>query len=158
MSSKKGLVFLMAAFLFMGTGIQAQDPWQSEGGQVGSSKTNWFDGWYEGAEGYTLAVAEYEKTNKPMVVYVEVGWCPYCRKFEKEVLSDPRVAAFMKDMIKVRVDPEKSERANVIAFQYGVMGFPSFFVHPPQPGGTVRLYTGVSPLQFIDFFKQVIES
>ena len=63
----------------------------------------------------------------------------------------------MKDMIKVRVNPEKSERANVIAFQYGVTGFPSFYVHAPKPGGAVRLYTGVTPQQFIEFFKKAIE-
>jgi len=57
----------------------------------------------------------------------------------------------------VNINPEASKRENGIAFQYGVTGFPSFYVHPPQPSGTVRLYTGVSPEEFITLFKQVTQ-
>lgn len=89
-----------------------------------------------------------------MVVYMSVGWCPYCRKFEKEVLASPIVQKAMKDMIKVNINPESGNRENILAFQYGIRGFPSFFYHPPQPGGAVQLYTGVSPEQFVEFFKQ----
>jgi thiol:disulfide interchange protein len=92
-----------------------------------------------------------------MAVYINVTWCPYCRKFEKEVLSDPEVRKAMKDIIKVRVNPEDGQKENAIAFQYGVTGFPSFFVHPPQPSSTVRLYTGVAPAQFVGLLKKILK-
>ncbi|MDD5225804.1 MAG: thioredoxin family protein [Candidatus Omnitrophica bacterium] len=116
----------------------------------------WSDGWYQGASGYELAIEEYKQTQKPMVVYMSVGWCPYCRKFEKEVLSSPKVQDMLKDKIKVTIDPESGGRENAIAFQYGIRGFPSFFLHPPQPARAVQLYTGVSPEQFVEFFKKVL--
>ena len=154
---KKFFSLIFVFFIFAGAGIQPQEPRDSNSDSPASAQSGWSSGWYENAEGYALAVAEYEKTNKPMAVYFEVEWCPYCRQFEKSVLANPGVAALMKDMIKVRVNPETSARANVIAFQYGIMGYPSFYVHPPKPGGTVRLYTGVSPQQFIDLFQKAIE-
>ena len=120
-------------------------------------EVNWSEGWYEGASGYEQALTEYERTNTPMAVYVNVSWCPYCRKFEKEVLSNPKVMDFMKDLIKVRINPETSKHENAITFQYGVTGFPSFYVHPPQPSGTIRLYTGVTPEQFIEFFQKALK-
>ena len=58
--------------------------------------------------------------------------------------------------IKVR-DPESGSRENAIAFQYGIRGFPSFFLHPPQPAGAVQFPTGVTPERFVEFFKQVLE-
>lgn len=117
----------------------------------------WSEGWYQGASGYDQATEEYKRTNKPMVVYLSVGWCPYCRKFEKEVLSSPLVQDMLKDKIKVNVNPESGRRENGIAFQYGIRGFPSFFLHPPQPESAVQLYTGVTPEEFIEFFKQILK-
>jgi hypothetical protein len=63
----------------------------------------------------------------------------------------------LKDKIKVNIDPESGSRENAIAFQYGIRGFPSFFLHPPQPGRPMQLSTGVSPEQFVGFFKQVLQ-
>jgi thioredoxin-related protein len=117
----------------------------------------WSDGWYEGASGYGQAIEEHKRTNKPMVVYMSVAWCPYCRKFENEVLSTPLVQDMLKDKIKVIINPESGSSENAIAFQYGIRGFPSFFLHPPQPARAVQLYTGVSPEQFVEFFKQVLK-
>ena len=121
------------------------------------AKGQWSDSWYRGASGYDQAIEEYKRTNKPMVVYISVGWCPYCRRFEKEVLSSPLVQDMLKDKIKVNINPESGSRENAIAFQYGIRGFPSFFLHPPQPAGAVQLYTGVTPEKFIEFFKQVLK-
>jgi thiol:disulfide interchange protein len=115
----------------------------------------WSAGWYQGAIGYDHAAEEYKQTNKPMIVYISVGWCPYCRRFEKEVLSSPLVQNVMRDMIKVNINPESGSRENAIAFQYGARGFPSFFLHPPQPAGAVQFSTGVTPERFIEFFRQV---
>jgi thioredoxin-related protein len=174
-NSKKLTALFLLSFLSMGSGCNAQD---SNATPVPSAPTaspaastpdalpvvtpvvaagQWFDGWYQGADGYAKAVEEYKRTNQSMVVYVSVGWCPYCRKFEKEVLSSPLVRDFLKDKIKVNINPESGQRENAIAAQYGVRGFPSFFLHPPQPARAVQLYTGVTPEDFIQFFKQALE-
>lgn len=118
--------------------------------------SQWSEGWYQDASGYDQAVAEYKETNKPMVVYMSVGWCPYCRKFEKEVLSSPLVQEMLEDKIKVVINPESGRRENALALQYGIEGFPSFFLHPPQPARAVQLYTGVAPGKFVEYFKEVL--
>ena len=121
--------------------------------ETDASAAKWSDGWYQGAEGYNQAVDEYQRTNRPMVVYINVGWCPYCRRFEQDVLSSPLVMDFLKDKIKVSVDPDHGSREKGIAMKYRIRGFPSFFLHPPQPARAVQLYTGVTPEEFIELFE-----
>lgn len=154
-------LFLLS-FLLLGPGCYAEDPAVPSTTSVPTQAATpvtaqWSEGWYQGASGYAQAVDEYERTNKPMIVYISVGWCPYCRKFEKDVLSSSIVQATMKDIIKVNLNPESGSRENAIAFQYGVRGFPSFFLHPPQPAGAVQLYTGVTPEKFAEFFKKILK-
>lgn len=119
--------------------------------------SKWSEGWYEGAEGYEKAFDEFEKTGKPMAVYMSVGWCPYCRTLEKEILSSPEVREFLKDKIKVNINPESGRAENVLAYRYNVSGFPSFFVHRPGTKKVARLYTGETPQQFIEQFKYFTE-
>jgi len=118
---------------------------------------DWMADWYSNAEGYARALADYEQTHRPMAVYMDAKWCPYCRVFEKNVLSDPRVRRFMRDVIKVKINPEAGRREHAIATRYGIMGYPSFFVHPPNQSKTIQLYTGVSPEQFIKLFKKTLK-
>jgi thioredoxin-related protein len=162
MNFKKILSLFLLSLLLLGAKGYAKDP---QAVSVPSSVTTpaqapaagkWSDGWYQGASGYNQAVEEYKRTNRPMVVYMSVAWCPYCRKFEKEVLSSPLVQDLLKDKIRVIINPESGSRENALAFQYGIRGFPSFFLHAPQPGGAVQLSTGVSPEQFVEFFKRVL--
>jgi thioredoxin-related protein len=151
-------LFLLFFFL-LGPGCYAEDSQKpaAVSTSAGVPATGpWSEGWYQGASGYDQATEEYKRTQKPMVVYMSVGWCPYCRKFEKEVLSSPLVRDMLKDKIKVNLNPESGRRENALAAQYGIRGFPSFFLHPPQPAGAVQLYTGVTPEQFVEFFNQVL--
>ncbi|MFH1800283.1 MAG: thioredoxin family protein [Candidatus Omnitrophota bacterium] len=162
MNSRKIVSLFLLSLLLMGSECYAEDPRASYTPFVstpaGAPATGqWSEGWYQGASGYDQAVEEYKQTNRPMVVYMSVRWCPYCRKFEKGVLSSPLVKDMMKDMIKVNINPESGRREDDIAFQYRVRGYPSFFLHPPQPGRAVQLSTGVTPEMFVKFFKQVLE-
>jgi len=161
-NSRRIVSLFLLSFLLIGPGCYAEDPQASQEPFdptfAGTPSTGqWSDGWYQGASGYDHAVEEYKRTNKPMVVYMSVGWCPYCRKFEKGVLSSPLVRDLLKDMIKVNLNPESGEREDEIASQYRLRGFPSFFLHPPRPGRPVQLSTGVTPEMFVEFFRQVLE-
>ncbi|MFH0985598.1 MAG: thioredoxin family protein [Candidatus Omnitrophota bacterium] len=155
-------LFLLS-FFAMGSGCYAEDPQAirlpaSAPASAATSVTGpWSEGWYQGASGYDQAVVEYKSTHKPMVVYMTTAWCPYCRKFEKEVLSSPLVRDAMKDMIKVMINPESGIREDDLASQYRIRGFPSFFLHLPQSSAVVRLSTGVDPETFVDFFKQALD-
>lgn len=119
--------------------------------------SQWSEDWYMGASGYAKGSEEFHAENKPMVVYVSVGWCPYCRKFEKGVLSSPIVKEFLQDKIKVNINPEASQTENAIAFRYGVTGFPSLYVHLPRSKRVMRLYPGGTPQEFIEQFQEALK-
>lgn len=172
MNSKSAVSLFLISFLLMGPGCYAEDVSMptppSSGAPVADSALTvtpvapkvtgkWSDDWYQGAEGYDKAVAEYQQTNKPMLVYMTVGWCPYCRQFEKGVLSSPKVREFLKDKIKVSIDPESGARENELASQYGIRGFPSLFLHPPQPETPLNFPTRVTPEEFIELFQQSVQ-
>jgi len=152
MNFKRSIALFLFSLFIAGQCCYAQDP---QGKAPASATGLWSEGWYRGADGYDKAVEEFKNNKKPMFVYMSVGWCPYCRKFEKGVLSSPQVRDYMKDKIKVMIDPESGRRENALASQYGLRGFPSLYLHPPQPGRAVQLYTGVTPEEFI---QQVEES
>jgi len=148
---KKITLILLIFCLLVGAGCYA------DASGTDTLAVKWSDGWYQGADGYNQAIEDYERTNRPMVVYINVGWCPYCRRFEQDVLSSPLVVDFLKDKIKVSINPDHDSREKGIAFKYRIRGFPSFFLHPPQPGRAVQLYTGVTPEEFIELFESAAQ-
>lgn len=169
MNFKKTVSLFLLSFLIVGSGCHAEGS-QSSNPPVSSIDPTvvatpvtaqatgpWYEGWYQGAEGYDKAVEEFKRTHQPMLVYMSVAWCPYCRKFEKEVLSSPGVRDFLKDKIKVTLNPETGPRENAIAFQYGIRGFPSLFLHPPQPAQALQFPTNVTPEEFVQLFRQAVQ-
>jgi len=168
MHSKKTVTLFLSFLLVLAQGCYAEEPQtivpKPQGAPVSADPAvaavpvtgQWSDGWYQGAEGYDKAVQEYKQTNKPMFVYMSVGWCPYCRRFEKAVLSTPAVRDFLKDKIKVAINPESGERENELASEYRIRGFPSLFLHPPQPARPLQFPTDVSPEEFIALFHRAL--
>jgi tetratricopeptide (TPR) repeat protein len=90
--------------------------------------------WYEGAEGHRLALDEQARTRAPMLVYLRVDWCPYCRRMDREVLPAPAVTRFLEGVVKVRINPETSPTDRALTESYGVSRYPSLFVIA-APGG-----------------------
>jgi tetratricopeptide (TPR) repeat protein len=65
-----------------------------------------------------------------MLLYFRVDWCPYCQRMDREVLPTAAVTRFLTDVIKVRVNPERSPQDKALAQSHGVDGYPSVFVIP----------------------------
>lgn len=117
--------------------------------------SGWEEGWLRDSNGYARGLDEYLNSNKAMVVYIYTDWCPYCGKFEKGVLSSPAVKKFLKNKVKVYVNPEHGNREMEIARKYGVRGFPSFIVHPAGNGRASNLRTDIPPSRFIHMLKEI---
>jgi thioredoxin-related protein len=161
--SKISFIVFLLSLLVTGQGCYAEEPEALRVPEAVPASTAttftgpWSEGWYQGASGYDEAVTEFKRSNKPMVVYMTTAWCPYCRKFEKGVLSSPLVRDAMKDMIKVTINPETGIREDDLASQYRIRGFPSLFLHAPGSSTVMRLATGVDPETFVEFFKEALD-
>jgi thiol:disulfide interchange protein len=88
-----------------------------------------FDGWLNGQDGMREAMRLQEEQGRPIFVYFYTDWCPYCRQFEKELLSKDYVQQYLGGVIRVRVNPEKGPGELMISRHYGVQGYPALFMH-----------------------------
>jgi thiol-disulfide isomerase/thioredoxin len=93
-----------------------------------SSTTQLEDRWLRDAPGYERALQLQRELGVPLVVYFYADWCPYCRDLDSQYLPAPPVQEFLKGVVKVRINPEHGRPERVIADQFGVTGYPSFFV------------------------------
>lgn len=112
-------IFLPAALvaaLLAGTGCT-----RSSSGASGGSGT-------EGAVAfaslsYDGALAQAKSDRKLVMLDVYTDWCGWCKKLDRDVYSDTRVAAALKDVIPVKVNAEKG--GEDVARRYNVEGFPT---------------------------------
>jgi thiol-disulfide isomerase/thioredoxin len=123
--------------------------------------------WYEGASGYQDAVAEARDTHKPMTVYFRTDWCPYCRRLDSELLGSGPVIAYLRSVVKVRINPEAGAVEKEIARRYGVTGYPSLYLHQAAAPSFAKFsaYTQgndgwhlCSPEEFVDRVRKLLRS
>jgi thiol:disulfide interchange protein len=121
--------------------------------------------WHEGAEGFRKAMQEAEADGLPVAVYFYTDWCPYCRQLNNELLSKPAVEEHFKQVVKVRINPEKGTAEREIASRYQVSGYPSFFMHPTAKASYVRVNGQVregngwrvkTPAEFIATLREAV--
>ncbi|MGH9971660.1 MAG: thioredoxin family protein [Pyrinomonadaceae bacterium] len=86
------------------------------------------ENWLYGAAGYARAVELQRTLNIPLVVYFYTDWCPYCRTLDSQYLPSAPVQAYLRGVVKVRINPEQGLAERALGMRYGVSGFPSFFV------------------------------
>lgn len=91
-----------------------------------------FAGWYEDKPGYDKALADQQAEKKPMLVYIYAPWCPHCKKFSAEVLSDKTLQQFIQAYPHVRIAPDHGKAEQQIMADYGAPGYPSFYVVMPN--------------------------
>lgn len=73
-----------------------------------------------------LTLAQNE--NKPVLAYFGAYWCPYCSKFDRQVLKQTTVSDYIKDhYVFARVDSEADNFA-ALRHRYGVVSFPTLLI------------------------------
>ena len=120
------LCILMAAIMVLG-GIMIY-----RSVQVQRQVAVTFVGWYEDKKGYDKALADQKSTHKPMLVYIYAPWCPHCKRFSAEVLSDSKMRAFVQAYPHVRIAPDDGDAEKKLMTDFGAQGFPSFYVVMPD--------------------------
>jgi hypothetical protein len=98
------------------------------------------ENWYEGSPGYAEAAGLGRDSHVAMIVYFRTDWCPYCKRFDRDIMPSAEVATFLKTIIKVRVNPEQGPNELALANSFGVHGYPSIFMVPANGEAPVKVY------------------
>ncbi len=88
-----------------------------------------FEGWYEGAAGLAEALDVQRRDRLPLFLYIYTDWCPYCRQFERELLTDAEVDSYLDAVLAVRLNPESGGQESQLARRFGVRGYPTLVVY-----------------------------
>ena len=88
-----------------------------------------FEGWYEGADGLAKALEAQRRDRLPLFLYIYTDWCPYCRQFERELLTDSEVDGYLDAVLAVRLNPETGGRESQLARRFGVRGYPTLVMY-----------------------------
>lgn len=121
-----------------------------------------FDGWYEGAAGLAEALEVQQRDRLPLFLYIYTDWCPYCRQFERELLTDDEVDGYLDAVLAVRMNPESGGQESRLAQRFGVRGYPTLVMYSADGetasyvermemvDGEPRLMTGRAFLRVLD--------
>lgn len=97
------------------------------------------------AEAQALAQAE----DKPLLLDFSAYWCGYCRRLDREVLSDERIKARIgQDYIFVRLDSEHPDTLPLMR-RYGVQGYPTLIITAADGTLIRQLPTAAGPDSFL---------
>jgi thiol:disulfide interchange protein len=69
------------------------------------------------------ALAQARDERRLLLVDVYTDWCGWCKKLDREVFGDARVAEAARDLLAVRVNAEKG--GEKVAERYDVQGYPT---------------------------------
>lgn len=107
--------------------------------------------WAQGMEGYVKTSLQQEATGKPMALFFYTDWCTSCKQLREEVLSTPEVNEYMAGILPVKINPEAGVLENKLAEDFGVMGYPSFFIVDAKSGQAkqIRKTANVTPEEFV---------
>jgi thiol:disulfide interchange protein len=85
------------------------------------------------------AIAEAQKTNKPIFAVFSASWCPACQQLESETLTDPRVQQkIAQKYIAVKIDTDSNPD---LSSTYGIRGIPAIIILDSN-GAPVQNFVG----------------
>ena len=134
------------------------------GGAARAESQDIFAKWLSGADGFAQAAQKHEAAEVPVLVYIYTDWCPYCRRFNKEIVASEAMDDYLDDIVAVRLNPERGAREQAISNQFGVHGYPALYVLPAKSNQPRKIYPYrkegdgwvlMSPSEFVEACQQV---
>ncbi len=87
------------------------------------------------------ALAEAQQRKTLILVNAYAEWCGWCKKLEKDTLSNPEVQARMQEFTLLKIDTDKQPQ---LARRFGVRGLPTTLILNPK-GEVVLSQSGYMP-------------
>lgn len=91
-----------------------------------------FVDWEHGEVGYELALMDAEDEEKPLILYFQVDTSDLCKKMNDDYFAIYEIEEFLRDLPKAEIDPDKGESEKILADNFGVKEYPTFFVFIPS--------------------------
>ena len=93
--------------------------------------------------------------NKVVVVDVYADWCGWCKRMDRTVYSDPKVAALGSEAVFLKLNAEDRGEGQQFARQNGVHGFPTTIILD-RKGSVINKVTGYigSPDKFVSLVER----
>lgn len=122
--------------------------------------------WYHDYD-KTFAVAK--KKDLPLFLFFSgTDWCPWCKKLEKNVLSNPEFYQGLTDQyvfcmvdfpMKNSIDEQQLKRNKALMQEYEVIGFPTIAIVDVEKGLIAKIgYLTISPLEYREYVLEVTET
>lgn len=90
------------------------------------------------ALGLNDALSKARAERKLVMVDVYAEWCGWCKKLDREVFTDARVASALRNVVSIRMDADREER---LAEQYRIDSLPTLLFLDPS-GKVVKSVSG----------------
>jgi len=111
--------------------------------------------WNEGINGYIKSVQQQSQNNKPIAAFFYTDWCSNCKRLREDILSQTAFKKFSNEnLIMLKINPESGPLENKLAEEFGVFGYPSFFIIPPN-STEVRQIRKTSHIPVANFIQQI---
>jgi len=117
--------------------------------------------WKNDFDGYIKTTSMQMASTKPVAIFFYTDWCVNCKKLREEILAAPMVKEFVSEnFLAVKINPENGKLENQLSKEFGVIGYPSFFVSTNDGKNTIRIKktSNISPEEFINQLKFAIKS
>ena len=117
--------------------------------------------WHEGLDGYVKSIRLQQDNTKPIAALFYTDWCPNCKKLREEILATPEFRQFAQEnLITVKINPELGPMENKLAEEFGVFGYPSFYIIPANSEKTtiIRKTSHIPVTKFIQQINNAISS
>ena len=122
-----------------------------------------FLGWKKGAPAYQSALATQGKSGAPVLLYVGVEWCGFCKQFDASIAPVREVRDALKTAIKVKIKPDKNDADKALAKQLGVTSYPTLLLITSPKAKPTRLRSGVrrgnnpKPKELVNSYQEQVK-